>query len=90
MDKSTREKILNTVSSWGRKDRVLLNNAGFSLKLSQMGPNKKTYGYWIDYFGQLALKGLKKRRLGEEKLFQNFLDAVKKDGPFSLKNQNRE
>ena len=90
MDKSTREKILNTVSSWGRKDRVLLNNAGFSLNLSQMGPNKKTYGYWIDYFGQLALKGLKKRRLGEEKLFQNFLDAVKKDGPFSLKNQNRE
>tara|TARA_A100001011_G_C14201449_1_gene795844 strand:+ start:34 stop:1257 length:1224 start_codon:yes stop_codon:yes gene_type:complete len=90
MDKSIRENILTTVSSWGRKDRALLNNAGFSLNTSQIGPSNKTYGYWIDYFGELALNGLKKRMLGEEKLFQNFFDAVKKDGPFSLKGQSLE
>jgi len=90
MVKSIRKTILDIVSSWGKKDRNLLNNAGFSLKTSQVGPGNKTYGYWIDYFGQLALKGLIKRRLGEEKLFHNFFDAVKKDGPFSLKSQNHE
>ena len=90
MDKSIRENILATVSSWERKDRVNLNDAAFSLNTSQMGPNNKTYGYWISYFGDLALKGLKKRKLGEEKLFQNFFDIVMNDGPYSLQNQKYE
>ena len=90
MEKSIRKTTLDTVSSWGREDRALLNNAGFSLNTSQKGPSNKTYGYWIDYFGQLALNGLKKRKLGEEKLFNVFFEAVKKDGPFSLQSQNRE
>jgi len=90
MDKSIRKTTLDTVSSWEREDRALLNNAGFSLNTSQKGPSNKTYGYWIDYFGQLALNGLKKRKLGEEKLFNVFFEAIKKDGPFSLQSQNRE
>ena len=90
MDKSIRKTTLNTVSSWEKEDRALLNNAGFSLNTSQKGPSNKTYGYWIDYFGQLALNGLKKRKLGEEKLFNVFFEAIKKDGPFSLQSQNRE
>ena len=90
MDKSIRKTTLDTVSSWKREDRAFLNNAGFSLNTSQKGPKNKTYGYWIDYFGQLALNGLKKRKLGEEKLFNVFFDAIKKHGPFSLQSQNRE
>ena len=90
MDKSIRKTTLDTVSSWIREDRALLNNAGFSLNTSQKGPSNKTYGYWIDYFGQLALNGLKKRNLGEEKLFNVFFEAIDKDGPFSLQSQNRE
>ena len=90
MDKSIRKTTLDTVSSWKREDRALLNNAGFSLNTSQKGPSNKTYGYWIDYFGQLALNGLKKRKLGEEKLFNIFFETIKKDGPFSLQSQNRE
>jgi len=90
MDKSTRKTALDTVSSWGREDRSLLNNAGFSLNTSQKGPSNKTYGFWIDYFAQLALNGLKKRRFGEEKLFNVFFEAVKREGPFSLQSQNRE
>ena len=90
MDKSIRKTTLDTVSSWKREDRAFLNNAGFSLNTSQKGPSNKTYGYWIDYFGQLALNGLKKRKLGEEKLFNVFFEAIKKNGPFSLQSQNRE
>ena len=90
MEKSIRENILDTVSSWEKKDRVILNDAAFALNISQMGPSNKTYGYWISYFGELALKGLKKRKLGEEKLFQNFFDIVMNDGPYSLQNQKYE
>ena len=90
LEKSIRKATLDAVSSWGREDRALLNKAGFSLNKSQKGPSNKTYGYWIDYFGQLALDGLKKRKLAEEKLFNVFFEAVKKDGPFSLQSQNRE
>ena len=90
MEQSIRKKTLDIVSSWAREDRVLLNNAGFSLNTSQKGPSNRTYGYWIDYFGQLSLNGLKKRKLGEEGLFNVFFEAIKKDGPFSLQSQNRE
>ena len=90
MDKSIRKTTLDIVSSWEKEDRALFNNAGFSLNTSQKGPSNKTYGYWIDFFGQLALNGLKKRKLGEEKLFNVFFEAIKKDGPFSLQSQNRE
>ena len=90
MENSVREDILATICSWKRKDRVMLNKAGFSLNKNQMGPSNKTYGYWIDYFGQLALNGLKKRKLGEEKLFNVFFEVITKDGPFSLQSQSRE
>ena len=90
MEKSVRENILNIVGAWGKNDRVLLNKAGFSLNRNQIGPSNKTYGYWIDYFSELALNGLKKRNLGEERLFQNFFDVIKLDGPFSLQNQKYE
>ena len=41
MDKSIRKTTLDTVSSWKREDRALLNNAGFSLNTNQKGPSKK-------------------------------------------------
>ena len=87
MESSVRENILNTVLSWGEIDRLLLNKAGLSLNINQMGPCNRTYGYWIDYFGRLALKGLINRNLGEEKLLQGFFDIVMREGPFSLKGQ---
>ena len=89
MEPSVRGVILDTISSWGTKDRIFLNQAGLSLNINQMGPRNKTYGYWIDHFGRLALKGLKKRNLGEETLFKGFFDSVMNEGPFSLSGQNR-
>ena len=84
MESSVRENILNTVLSW-EKDRLLLNKAALSLNINQTGPRDRTYGYWIDYFGRLALKGLINRNLGEEKLFKGFFDIIMREGPFSLK-----
>ena len=90
MGPSVRSDILDTISSWCTKDRILLNEAGLSLNINQMGPCNKTFGYWINHFGCLALKGLEKRNLGEEKLFKDFFDPVMNEGPFSLSSQNRE
>jgi len=90
MGPSVRDVILDTISSWSAKDRIFLNQAGLSLNINQLGPCNKTYGYWIDHFGRLALKGLKKRNLGEEILFKGFFDSVMNKGPFSLSGQNRE
>ena len=55
-----------------------------------MGPCNKTFGWWINHFGRLALKGLKKRNLGEENLFRDFFESVMNDGSFSLSGQNLE
>ncbi len=88
MGPSVRDVILDTISSWSTKDRIFLNQAGLSLNINQMGPCNKTYGYWIDHFGRLALKGLKKRDLGEEILFKGFFNSVMNKGPFSLRGQN--
>ena len=90
MEPSVRDVILETISSWGIKDRNFLNQAVLSLNINQMGPCNKTYGYWIDHFGRLALKGLKKRNLGEEILFKDFFYSVMDKGPFSLIGQNLE
>ena len=88
IEKSVRESVLKTISSWTKKDRINLNNAGLYLDKDQIGPNKKTYGTWIEYFGELALKGLKRRNYGEEHLLKNFLSIVIDNGPFTLQKQN--
>ena len=90
MEPSVRDDILYTISLWSTKDRILLNEAGLSLNINQAGPFNKTFGYWINHFGCLALKGLKKRELGEENLFKDFFDSVMHEGPFSLSGQRCE
>ncbi len=90
MEPSVRADTSDTISSWGTKDRILLYEAGLSLNINQMGPCNKTFGWWINHFGRLALKGLKKRNLGEENLFRDFFESVMNDGSFSLSGQNHE
>ena len=88
IEKSVRESVLKTISSWTKEDRINFNIAGLYLDKDQTGPNKKTYGTWIEYFGELALKGLKRRNYGEEHLLNNFLSIVMDNGPFTLQKQN--
>ncbi len=90
MEPSVRDNILDTISLWSTKDRILLNEAGLSLNINHTGPFNKTFGYWINHFGRLSLKGLKKRDLGEENLFKDFFDSVMHEGPFSLSGQRCE
>ena len=73
MESSVRNNVLDTILSWSKNDRKLLNKASLSLDINQMGPLSKTYGYWIDHFGCLALNGLKKGTKVKKIYLKDFL-----------------
>jgi glutamate--cysteine ligase len=88
INKKIRKELLITFENWSPKDRLFWNELGSSLDGSLMGPNKKTFLQWIDFVGQLSLKGLKSRNLGEEKYFSEFFDDIKSKGPISKQIQD--
>ena len=88
INKKIRKELLLTFEKWSPKERVFWNELGSSLDGSLMGPNKKTFLQWIDFVGQLSLKGLKSRNLGEEKYFSEFFDDIKSKGPISKQIQD--
>ena len=87
---SVRVKVLEEISSWTINDRSLFNDASLILDLNQIGPKKRTYGYWVKYFGELSLEGLKIRSVEEYSLLKGFYDVVISEGPFSIQAQKSE
>ena len=88
-NKKIRKELLLIFENWSYEDRSSWNELGSSLDGSLMGPNKKTFLQWIDLVGQLSLKGLKSRNLGEEKYFSEFFEVIKSKGPISKQIQDR-
>ena len=84
---SVRDEILHTVKKWSINDRHTFNKVALALDDSQAGPEGTLYGEWNQWFGDLALKGLQQRGLGEEKFFEGFLNAIMSKGPFSIQTQ---
>jgi glutamate--cysteine ligase len=87
-NKKIRKELLLTFENWSHRERSSWNELGSSLDGSLMGPNKKTFLQWIDFVGQLSLKGLKSRNLGEEKYFSEFFEFIKSKGPISKQMQD--
>lgn len=87
-NKKIRKELLLIFESWSHRDRSSWNELGSSLDGSLMGPNKKTFLQWTDFVGQLSLKGLKSRNLGEEKYFSEFFELIKTKGPISKQMQD--
>ena len=85
-----REEVHSIVKRWSKKDRTMFNHCAFSLDLEQEGPLEKSYGYWINFFSELSLRGLVNRGLNEEKHFEYFHKCVLEHGPFSLQTQSYE
>ena len=84
---SVRDEILHTVKKWSLNDRYTFNKAALALDDSQAGPEGTLYGEWNQWFGDLALRGLQQRGLGEEKFFEEFYNAIMSKGPFSIQTQ---
>ena len=84
---SIRDEILHTVKKWSLNDRYSFNKVALVLDDSQVGPEGTLYGEWNQWFGDLALRGLQQRGLGEEKFFEEFYNAIMSKGPFSMQTQ---
>jgi hypothetical protein len=82
-NKTIRKELVHIFEKWTNSDRVSWNKLGCSLDGSLIGPNKKTFLYWVESFSQLSLKGLKNRKLGEEKYFSEYFEDIKSKGPLS-------
>ena len=87
IEDSIRKKILDETSTWSYEDRIRFNNASLSLDDNVLTVKNKKYSHWNNWFGELAISGLKKRGLGEEVLFEEFFEIVAEKGPFSLQLQ---
>jgi hypothetical protein len=87
---TVRDEILNTVKNWSFNDRNRFNKAALLLDDSQAGPEGTLYGEWNQWFGDLALMGLKQRGLGEENFFEKFYNTIMLKGPFSIQAQKNE
>ena len=70
-----------------KKDRISFNLLASSLEVNSSGPDGKKFGEWIEWACKKAVKGLKTRNFGEEKLLQNFVNKVIDQGPFTLQTQ---
>ena len=89
-DDFIRSKVLEEISSWNKKDRYLLNQSSLYLDKNKIGPKNKIYGEWIEFFGGLALEGLKVRSNKDHCLFEDFFNIIISEGPFSLQAQKHE
>lgn len=80
-------EVLSTCKRWSKKDRISFNLLANSLEVNSLGPEGKKFGEWIEWACKKAVKGLKSRNFGEEKLLQNFVNEVVNQGPFTLQIQ---
>ena len=86
-EKKTRNQLLNIFKNWSKEERAKFNKSALELNCEQGGPDGRSYGYWISVISDLAIGGLKNRKLKEEKFFEGFYNLVMDSGPFSLQRQ---
>jgi len=88
-----RAEGINIVSRWSHDDRMQLVKTAHSLSLNQLGPGKKPIGDWLEFWAELALRGLDEREKifgikNERPLVQSFLEGVLARGSKTIQLQN--
>ena len=89
MEKKTRKAIYDICSKWTVDDRDKFDSCSMGFDEKKIGPEGKTYLSWVKQIGELSLKGLINRKLGEEKYFESFYDIIIKNGPYSIQEQKK-
>ena len=89
----TRAAGIDTISRWSHDDRKKLVETAHNLSFNQLGPEKKLIGDWLEFWAELALKGLNERKKifgikNESPLVQSFLEDVLARGPKTIQTQN--
>ena len=89
----TRAAGIDAISRWSHDDRKQLVETAHNLSFNQLGPEKKLIGDWLEFWAELALKGLNERKKifgikNEGPLVQSFLEDVLARGPKTIQTQN--
>ena len=90
--KKIRPQLLEIVSSWSNVDRAQLIDTAHELSYSNIGPQGKTIGVWLETLSSLALEGLDERSSyfninNERPLLEPLLNDLLMNGPMTLQTQ---
>ena len=86
-DNSIRKRLIKKFVSWTDKERFLWNQNASSLEIDKIGPQNRKFIDWIEWVGDIAIEGLKRRDNYEIKYFVDFYNDVLKNGPLGLQKQ---
>ena len=87
VDGSIRKKLIKEFVSWTDKERVLWNQNASSLEIDKIGPQNRKFIDWIEWVGDIAIEGLKRRENHEMKYFLDFYKDILKNGPLGFQKQ---
>lgn len=87
VDGSIRKKLINEFVSWTDKERAIWNQNASSLEIDKTGPQNRKFIDWIEWVGDIAIEGLKRRENDEIKYFLNFYKDILKNGPLGFQKQ---
>ena len=90
--KKIRSQLLKIVSSWSNMDRAQLIDTAYELSYSNIGPQGKPIGVWLETLSSLALEGLDERSSyfninNERPLLEPLLNNILMNGPMTLQTQ---
>ena len=86
-DNFIRKKLIKKFVSWTDKERFLWNQNASSLEIDKIGPQNRKFIDWIEWVGDIAIEGLKRRDNNEIKYFLGFYKNILKNGPLGLQKQ---
>ena len=87
-NRSYRGELLSEFSSWTKKERKSWNELALQLDTDRGSVKNKKYIDWVKWVAELAIDGLVKRNLGEEKYFIDYYQNIIDNGPLSFQMQN--
>ena len=87
VDGSIRKKLIKEFVSWTDKERVIWNQNASSLEIDKIGPQNRKFIDWIEWVGDIAIEGLKRRENHEMKYFLDFYKDILKNGPLGFQKQ---
>ena len=85
---SSRKKLVDEFLTWTKQERKTWNELALQLDIDKDCYKNKKYIDWVEWVSELAIDGLEKRKLGEEKYFINYYQNIINNGPLSLQMQN--
>lgn len=91
---SSREILLEMINNWSQQDIINLNETAKDLSFSNIGPEGKSIGHWLEKLAELSIKGLDSRSLdfgieNERPLLESYLNDILNNGSQTVQIQKK-